>query len=105
MAFTDQAALAMHAIFQQRVQVAVARVAATVAFEKSTGDAARDQRRKDLATNTLNNPDAHVNRWAWALAARDNINYGSTDAVLQEAVTKGWDAMAGVPTGSMPLSI
>jgi len=100
MAFTDQAALAIHDIFRQRVRIAVARVAVTVAFEPSTGDAARDAKRKDLATNTLNNPDDHLNRWAWSLASQDNITYTSTDSALQNGVTQGWNAMAGVPPAS-----
>lgn len=96
MPFMDQAALATHDHFRLRIQIAMVRVAVNVAMEAPDPDARKAQLRKDLATNTLNNPDAHVNRWSWALASQDNITYASADTALQTAITNGWNAMAGV---------
>lgn len=96
MALSDQAQLARFDGFRDRVLVAAVQAAGDVASEEPSGDQRKDDLRKTLATNVLNDPDGHLDRFAWAVARNVAITFASTDSDIQFTVNSLWDGMAGV---------
>lgn len=96
MSLIDQAQLARHTGFRDRVLVCAVQAAVQVAAEAESGDARKDSLRATLATNVLNDPLGHVERFAWAVAQASAINYESPDGDLQWTVNSLWDGLAGV---------
>lgn len=98
MTFLDDAALAQHKVFRDRVLVATVRTAVAVSAEAPTADAAHDAMRSALATNVLNNPLGHVERFAWAVITNPSVaasGLAATDSDLEYVLTTIWDAVAG----------
>lgn len=96
MALLDQAMLAQHAGFRDRVLVAAMKSAVDISSEPASADARKDSMRKTLATNVLNGPAAHVDRFSWAVVQNANITYVSNDADIQFTVNSVWNGIAGV---------
>jgi hypothetical protein len=96
MALLDQAQLARHEAFRDRVLIAALNTAVAVGTEASSGDARKDSLRKTLATNVLNDPAGYVNRFSFAAAADPAISFGSTDNAIVTKVSALWNNIAGV---------
>jgi len=96
MSLLDQAQLARFDGFRDRVLVAAVQAAADVASEASSGDTRKDSLRATLATNVLNDPMGHLDRFAWAVARNVAITFASSDSDIQYTVNSMWDGMAGV---------
>lgn len=96
MALIDQAQLARHAGFRDRVLICAVQAAVNVAAEADSGDARKDSLRATLATNVMNDPLGHVDRFAWSAAQNAAISYNSPDGDLQWTINSLWDGMAGV---------
>jgi hypothetical protein len=92
----EQAQLARHAGFRDRVLICAVQAAVNVAAEAPSGDQRKDSLRATLATNVMNDPLGHVDRFAWATAQNAAITYESADGDLQWTVNSLWDGMAGV---------
>jgi hypothetical protein len=96
MSLLDQAQLAQHAGFRDRVLVAAVKAASAVAAEAPSGDARTDSLRSTLATNVLNDPQGHVERFAWAVVQNAAVTFDSVDGDIEFTVNSLWDGMAGV---------
>lgn len=96
MSLLDQAQLAQHEGFRDRVLICAVQAAVNVAAEAPSGDTRKDNLRATLATNVMNDPLGHVDRFAWATAQNAAISYASTDSDMQWTVNSLWDGMAGV---------
>jgi hypothetical protein len=96
MSLLDQSQLARFDGFRDRVLVAAVQAAADVASEASSGDSRKDNLRATLATNVLNDPEGHLDRFAWATARNVAITFQSSDSDIQYTVNSMWDGMAGV---------
>jgi hypothetical protein len=70
--------------------------AVAVAAEAPSDDTRKDSLRATLATNVLNDPLGHVDRFAWAVASNTAVSYSSADGDLQWTVNSLWDGLAGV---------
>jgi len=96
MSLLDQAQLARHQGFRDRVLSAAMLAAVQVAAEPSSGDTRKDSLRATLATNLINDPLGYVDRMAWGVVANPAITYEATDNDIQFSVNSIWDAVAGV---------
>ncbi|MFF1820378.1 hypothetical protein ACFVWG_23940 [Kribbella sp. NPDC058245] len=96
MTLLDQGQLAHLQGFRDRVLVAAMQAAVAVASEPSSGDSRKDNLRATLATNVLNDPLGHVDRFAWAVVQNTAVNFISADGDIQYTVNSLWDGMAGV---------
>lgn len=86
--FNDQA-------FQQRVGIALTRVAYAVLGETVPGRHALNGKRWTLARQVLADPLGMTQRFALLLAAHD-VPADATDEVLENIVRQGFDQVAGV---------
>lgn len=96
MSLLDQAQLAQHEGFRDRVLVAAMKTAVAVAAEPPSGVVRTDDLRGTLATNVLNSPQTHVDRFAWAVVYNGNITYASNDGDIEYTVNSIWNHVAGV---------
>lgn len=99
MAYLDDASLAQHRGFRDRVLVATMRTAVAVAAKAPSNDASYDAIRASLATNVLNDPLGNVERFAWAVITEPTIassGLATTDGDLDAELAAIWDAIAGV---------
>lgn len=98
MAFTDRAALARDATFQDRVQVAYVKAAVNVGAEAASSQPSYDAyyRRAALSVQVLNNPSQFREPYTWAVIHNDAISDASSDSDIEWTVNSLWDAMAGV---------
>jgi hypothetical protein len=79
--------------FQQRVSMAVSAQAVLVSQEATSH--ANNANRKALAKDALNNPSKYTAAFAQAMASQ-GLDQASSDAQIQNAVSVGWDYMAGM---------
>lgn len=96
MSLLDQAQLAKHQGFRDRVLTAAVQAAVQVAAEAPSGDQRKDDLRATLATNVMNDPMGYVERFAWSVVQNAAITYESTDSDIQFTVNSVWDGLAGV---------
>jgi len=80
--------------FRHRVAMAVSSQAVAVSQELTT--VTNHANRVVLAKNVLNNPSGYVDPFAQAMASQ-GLDNTSTDAAIANAVSVGWNFMAGVP--------
>lgn len=100
MTYLDNAAVAQHRVFRDRVLVATVRTAVAVAAEAPSAppDATRDALRAALATNVLADPLGHVERFSWAVITNPSVaasGLAATDSDLEFVLATIWDAVAG----------
>lgn len=80
--------------FRQRVAMAVS--AQAVAVSQELTSVTNHANREALAKDVLNNPAKYVFPFAQAMASQGLTN-DSTDQQITNAVSVGWNYMAGVP--------
>lgn len=94
--FIDQAYLAQHPGFRDRVRVAVVTAAINVAAE--IDDATETSRlRRAHSQNVLRDQDDWAERYAWAVASNPVIEFDSPDNDIQFTVNSQFNALAGAP--------
>jgi len=97
MGFTEQAALAVTSTFQDKVEVAMIKVALMIQGEaRTTKTRAQWRKRGDLAKAVTDDPGAWKVNFSWATVTNAAITGASTDADIEFQVTSEWDDLAGV---------
>ena len=97
MAYTDQHALALDAVFQSRVKVAMATAGIAIVGEAQAAMSTQETRkRQKYGIQVLNDLDGHLDTFAFAVTQNAAIVTGSTDDDIQFTVNSVWNDLAGV---------
>lgn len=101
-AYVDQYALAVDAVFRQKVQVAVTIAARDVQGEPIGSRTATHQaKRQQLARSIILSPTQYTERFAWMVAANPSVN-PAVDSDIQFTVNSVFDDVAGVDDTDTP---
>jgi hypothetical protein len=87
--------------FQQRVGIALARVAYSVLGETVPGRHTLNTKRWTLARQVLADPIGLTQRFALLLAAHE-VSAGDPDEVIENLIRQGFDQVAGVTPEDQP---
>ena len=96
MAFADSYALATTESFENRILVGVAKAMLDVSSEIPSGDAEKDEKRRVLSKEVLNNLRDYVFEFSVAVTTNPVININSSDNDIQFTINSVIDAFAGV---------
>ena len=96
MSFADQAYLAQHPGFQNRVRVAMVKTAVAVGSDLDDGSETARLRRAHTV-NVLSQQDDWAPRYAWAVVTNSVITFDSPDDAIEFTVNSMFNAMAGAP--------
>jgi hypothetical protein len=86
--------------FQQRVCIAIARVAYQYTNEQGSTPTV-DTKRRALAATVYSDPEAHMARFAMVLASQD-VLVDDPDETIETMVYQVWDGMAAILTTDYP---
>lgn len=101
MGFAEQIATAKDPGFRDRVRMAIILAAQAIASEPSHDPVADPvhapywSHRHATAVAVLNDSDANVDKFAWAVAANPVITAASPDGDIQFTVNSVWDDISG----------
>lgn len=96
MSFADQAYLAQHPGFRDRVRVAMIKTAVAVGSDLDDGSETSRLRRAHTV-NVLSDQDAWASRYAWAVVSNGAISFASSDSDIEFTINSMFNALAGAP--------
>ena len=97
MAYTDQHTLAIDAIFQSRVKVAMATAGIAIVGEAQAAMSTQETRkRQQYGIQVLNDLDGHLDTFSFAVTQNATITAASLDSDIQFTVNSVWNDLAGV---------
>ncbi len=96
MGFADQAYLAKHPGFVDRVRVAMVTTAIAVGTE-TPEETETSRMRRAHSQNVLRDQDDWAERYAWAVASNTAVTFDSPDNDIQFTVNSQFNALAGAP--------
>lgn len=96
MSFAEQAYLAQHPGFRDRVRVAMIKTAVAVGSDLDDGSETARLRRAHTV-NVLSHQDDWATRYAWAIVTNSTIKFDTDDSSIEWTINSMFNAMAGAP--------